>query len=1162
MRKKTRTIARLFYSIMAALVMMPSLSALAVPQAICVPWKSDESLPHWTYDGATIRLKGIARGDATEYKWEYGDGGETAWMPIANPYNLAVQHAYNGVPDQLFIATLRVRNGGGEESSDTYPIRMFVSTDLRNNDHLEVRRNMAIDEGLWWLHTRLVRSDYAAGAPGFGQPYGYWQPGYYPLAATGSGIEAFQLSGHTVLSDYNNDPYVETVQRAMNYLLYNIRSYPITVQPAGDPDTNGNGIGLVANNEATSRQTYIGGICMAALASSGAPNVVAKVGNADVVGRTYANIVQDMVDFFAYGQVDSGWGRGGWRYYANYSESDMSTAQWPPLGMLAAERNMHGTVPDFVRSELQLWLNTAQTLAAHNDNGGFAYTYPNSTTWYNITKQGAGLICYEFLYLTPSATEAEYAGKLANFQADPKVQAAIGFIYRHWNDTGGGWDHTRLHGNSYGMYGIQKAMRMTDPPILGITEYDYTTGSQTANAFDWFYWPEGQAQQGIGHYTVTTQQADGSWDDTVGNNAVYDEFATAWRILVLSPRVHSRPPVAVVCNCDKQEYNLNQTIQLDGSCSYHTDPKRSLVLYEWDFDYDGTFVADSTGVVAEITGGYAVAGIYPVALRVTDDTASGALTDIAVCDVLVHEPPHCPHAYAGGPYNGFVGMPVQLDATQSWDPDDAEFPYLGDDLEFSLIEWDLDNDGLFGAEDFDCFGIGSDAFGNQPQWIWHTPYEGVVGLRVTDTGITDDGDVFEICYDLDYTEVRIGNHAPVADAGGPYVAMPESCIELDASGSVDIDPGDSITFAWDLDGDGDYDDSTETNPVFCVTNELGKVYDIALEVTDSFGKTDRDFTTVTIISNQAPVALCKDVVVGTAAGMCGAYASIDAGSFDPDGDAITIEQVPAGPYPLGVTLVTLTVTDALGQSDWCTANVAVEDRTPPMIISASANPNPALVAETVVFLVDATDSCDASLDVVWDFGDGSPATTDTTHAYAAAGSYKATVTVTDDAGNSASKTITVVVADNATHTGFVFGWGCIDSPKGAYAANSSVSGEARFVVQIKYKDGKPAPVGRSGFNLQAGSLKFVSTSYDSLVVSPDGKSAVFGGEGWANGKHGYKFKIWMDDGIDAFRLRIWKEDTAGNETAIYDNGSKQAIWKGGIVIKKENNPKRWWRELF
>ena len=156
------------YIAMVALVMLPSIAVFAAPEAICVPWQLDElnqELPHWTYDGANIRLKGIARGDATEFKWEYGDGGETAWMPITNPYNLSVQHVYTGVPGQLFIAMLHTRNGM-EEDRDTYPIKMFESTDLRNNDHLDVRVNMAIDEGLWKLHVDLVRTTYGAGSPG------------------------------------------------------------------------------------------------------------------------------------------------------------------------------------------------------------------------------------------------------------------------------------------------------------------------------------------------------------------------------------------------------------------------------------------------------------------------------------------------------------------------------------------------------------------------------------------------------------------------------------------------------------------------------------------------------------------------------------------------------------------------------------------------------------------------------------------------------------------------------------------------------------------------------------------------------------------------------------------------------------------------------------
>jgi hypothetical protein len=234
----------------------------------------------------------------------------------------------------------------------------------------------------------------------------------------------------------------------------------------------------------------------------------------------------------------------------------MSTAQWPPLGMLAAEENMNSTVPEFVRTELEIWLNAAQNTALNNDNGGFAYILPNSTTWYNITKAAAGIICHEFLG-TPLT--------------DPRVESAIGFVYRHWNDTGTSWDHTKLLGNSYGMYGLMKAMRIPQPDILHVTEYDYTSGTQTANDFDWYYTPAGQIQQGMASYTVSTQQVDGSWHDVVGSNQVFNAFCTGWRVLILLKGLTVIPPVAEICDCDEQEYNLNQDIHLDGSCSYHPD---------------------------------------------------------------------------------------------------------------------------------------------------------------------------------------------------------------------------------------------------------------------------------------------------------------------------------------------------------------------------------------------------------------------------------------------------------------------------------------------------------------------------------------------------------------------------------------------------------------
>ena len=58
-------------------------------------------------------------------------------------------------------------------------------------------------------------------------------------------------------------------------------------------------------------------------------------------------------------------------------------------------------------------------------------------------------------------------------------------------------------------------------------------------------------------------------------------------------------------------------------------------------------------------------------------------------------------------------------------------------------------------------------------------------------------------------------------------------------------------------------------------------------------------------------------------GVCTASVSVDAGSSDPDGDPITLEQSPAGPYGLGTTEVTLTARDNKGASDSCAATVIV-----------------------------------------------------------------------------------------------------------------------------------------------------------------------------------------------------------------------------------------------
>ena len=84
----------------------------------------------------------------------------------------------------------------------------------------------------------------------------------------------------------------------------------------------------------------------------------------------------------------------------------------------------------------------------------------------------------------------------------------------------------------------------------------------------------------------------------------------------------------------------------------------------------------------------------------------------------------------------------------------------------------------------------------------------------------------------------------------------------------------------------------------------------------------------------APQARCRDVTLPAAAGTCTATgltpAQVDNGSFDPNGDALTLTLDRTGPFPAGVTPVRLLVSDGTFSSV-CTANVTVVDPIRPTI---------------------------------------------------------------------------------------------------------------------------------------------------------------------------------------------------------------------------------------
>jgi PKD repeat protein len=96
--------------------------------------------------------------------------------------------------------------------------------------------------------------------------------------------------------------------------------------------------------------------------------------------------------------------------------------------------------------------------------------------------------------------------------------------------------------------------------------------------------------------------------------------------------------------------------------------------------------------------------------------------------------------------------------------------------------------------------------------------------------------------------VNAVNDPPVADANGPYVGDEGSPMTLDGSGSSDPESS-IITYEWDLDNDGAYDDATGVT--VGVTYGDNGFYTVGLRVTDDSGLTDTDTSTVTV-NNVAP----------------------------------------------------------------------------------------------------------------------------------------------------------------------------------------------------------------------------------------------------------------------------------------------------------------------
>jgi PKD repeat protein len=295
----------------------------------------------------------------------------------------------------------------------------------------------------------------------------------------------------------------------------------------------------------------------------------------------------------------------------------------------------------------------------------------------------------------------------------------------------------------------------------------------------------------------------------------------------------------------------NEAVWLNGSAQ----DDGLIVLYEWDFEGDGTFDwrSSQSGNASHV---YKAPGVYNPLFRVTDNNGQ---TGVDRTSVSVRSRNLEPYADAGDDRAGEAGAPVALNGT-GFDPDGAVARY----------EWDFEGDGVW-----DYNG----ASGNVSH-IYEGPGTFKALLRVTDNGTPPLNDT-----DLCIVTVHAVNQPPTANAGPAVSAVAGEPVLLAGRGQ-DAD-GIIVLYEWDFDDDGEWDHSSAGTGSASWTYHQAGTYTARLRVTDNgpVARTAQGSTTVAVIRKNHPPSISGPASLGATTGRTARVAVF---AFDGDaGDSVT-----------------------------------------------------------------------------------------------------------------------------------------------------------------------------------------------------------------------------------------------------------------------------------
>ncbi len=247
----------------------------------------------------------------------------------------------------------------------------------------------------------------------------------------------------------------------------------------------------------------------------------------------------------------------------------------------------------------------------------------------------------------------------------------------------------------------------------------------------------------------------------------------------------------------------------------------------------------------------------------------------------------------------------------------------------------------------------------------------------------------------------------IEDNLAPTAIAQDITINLDATGNASVSASDLNNGSSDICGIGLL--SLDQSSFDC--SHIG-ANTVTMTVTDVNGNVSTDMATVTIIDNIDPTPVTQDITIDLdASGNASIIPSdIDNGSSDNCGiNSMALDQTNFDCSHIGNNTVTLTVTDASGNSKNETAVVTVVDNEPPTVMTQDITVALDLTGNVSITAEDiddgSADNCNVSLSL-------DQSAFNCSHV----GNNTVTLTVTDASGNMVNRTATVTVEDNQLPT--------------------------------------------------------------------------------------------------------------------------------------------------